>query len=173
MKTMAYAARLQGKEARSTPDLLMLTETNVFRKILVPTDGSPLSDKAANAAVEFARIYGASVVALSVAEPYPFSPLSETAFTDERKLYEQKARELADQRAERIAAVARTGGVQCEAVVSQSFAPHDEIIKVAQEHDCDAIFMATHGRKGLSRIFIGSETQKVLTNSSIPVMVFR
>lgn len=145
----------------------------MFKKILVPTDGSTLSDKAINAAIEFGREYGAQLVALSVAEPYPFSPLSESAFIDERRLYDERARELAQQSVDKIAAAARVANVPCETVVAQSFAPHDEIIKAAKEHGCDLIFMASHGRKGLGRLFIGSETQKVLANSSVPVMVFR
>lgn len=145
----------------------------MFKKILVPTDGSPLSEKASNAAIEFARIHGGQVLAISVAEPYPFSPLSESAFIDERQAYEQRARELAREHVEKIVASARNNGVECQALVTQSFAPYDDIIKAAEEHRCDVIFMASHGRKGLNRIFIGSETQKVLVNTSIPVMVFR
>lgn len=145
----------------------------MFSKILVPSDGSPLSDKAVDAAVTFAREYKAQLVGLSVAEPYPYSPMSESAFADERTEYEQRARELAEQHAGRIASAAQALQVPCETVVTQSFAPYDEIIKAAEAHKCDLIFMASHGRKGLSRFFIGSETQKVLANSKIPVMVYR
>lgn len=145
----------------------------MFKSILVPTDGSPLSDKAVNAAVEFAKAHGGKVIGISVAEPYPFSPLSETAFMDERALYEDKAREIAQQHVDRIAAAARAQGVLCETFVAQSFSPYEEIISAANKWNCDVIFMSSHGRKGLSRLFIGSETQKVLAHSTIPVMVFR
>jgi len=145
----------------------------MFKCILVPTDGSPLSDKAVNAAMEFAKEQGAKVVALSVAEPYPFSPLSEVAFTDERRVYEEKAREVAEQHVQKVQAAANAMNVPCETVVTQSFSPFEEIINAANMHGCDVIFMASHGRKGLSKLFIGSETQKVLANSTIPVMVFR
>lgn len=145
----------------------------MFKTILVPTDGSPLSDKAVQAAVEFAKAHDGRIIGISVAEPYPFSPLSEAAFLDERDQYEVKAREIAQQHVEKIAAAARTLGVPCETMVSQSFSPHEEIVEAAKKWDCDVIFMASHGRKGLSRLFIGSETQKVLAHSTIPVMVFR
>lgn len=145
----------------------------MFKTILVPSDGSPLSDKVINAAVEFAKLHGGRVIGISVAEPYPFSPLSEIGFSDERRIYEERAREAAEQRVGRIAAAARVLNVPCETVVKLSFSPYEEIIQAAQEFGCDVIFMASHGRKGLNRLFVGSETQKVLANSIIPVLVFR
>jgi len=145
----------------------------VFSKILVPTDGSELSERAGRAAVAFAAQQRAAIVALCVAEPYPFAPLAETAFVDEREDFEKRARALAQEHVNRIASAAADAGVSCSTVVAQSHAPYDEIVKTAAEQGCDLIFMASHGRKGLSRLFIGSETQKVLANSSIPVMVYR
>lgn len=145
----------------------------MFKTILVPTDGSALSDKAVSAAIEFAKSQGGKVVTLSVAEPYPFSPLSEVAFTDERRQYEEKAREVAEQHVQKVQAAATAMDVPCETVVTQSFSPFEEIINTAGKYGCDAVFMASHGRKGLSKLFIGSETQKVLAHSTIPVMVFR
>lgn len=145
----------------------------MFKTILVPTDGSPLSDKAVNAAVEFAKESGGKVIGLSVAEPYPFSPLSETTFSDERTLYEEKARAITQQHVQKVAAAAHVLNVPCETVVMQSFTPYEEIVNAAEKWQCDVIFMASHGRKGLSKLLIGSETQKVLANSTIPVLVFR
>ena len=145
----------------------------MFKTILVPTDGSPLSDRAANAAVEFAQRTGGSVVGLSVAEPYPCSPLSGDTFSDERSRYEDKGRDIAAEHVRKIAAAAKALGVPCKTVVAQSFSPSDEIVATAERMDCDAIFMATHGRKGLNKLFVGSETQKVLAHTTIPVMVFR
>jgi len=145
----------------------------MFKTILVPTDGSPLSDKAVNAAVEFAKAHDGKLIGISVCEPYPFSPLSEAAFIDERVQYEEKARQIAQQHVMKISAAARVLGIPCETIVTQSFSPYEDIVKTANERKCDVIFMASHGRKGLSRLFIGSETQKVLAHSSIPVLVFR
>jgi len=72
-----------------------------------------------------------------------------------------------------VADAAKQAGVACETVTAQSFNPYEEIIEVAKKYQCDAIFMASHGRRGLNRLFLGSETQKVLAHSDIPVLVLR
>jgi nucleotide-binding universal stress UspA family protein len=145
----------------------------MFKIILVPTDGSPLSDKAVEKAVEFARLHGSKIIGLSVAEPYPFTSLYEGAVIYEPEQYEDKMRQLAEQHVQAIANAASKAGVACEAVVVQSFNPHEEIIGTAKKYGCDAIFMASHGRRGLNRLILGSETQKVLAHSDIPVLVIR
>lgn len=145
----------------------------MFKTILAPHDGSPLSEKAVHAAIRFAEEYGCKLVVMSVAEPYPYSPLSETAFSDERMVYEDKMRVIAEEHVQKVSDVARARNVPVETIVTQSFSPYEEIINTATKWNCDVIFMASHGRKGMSRLFIGSETQKVLANTTIPVMVFR
>jgi nucleotide-binding universal stress UspA family protein len=145
----------------------------MFKTILVPTDGSALSDKAINAAIEFAELAGSKIIGLSVAEPYPFAPLYQNAAATDTTIYEEKMREAAQLHAQKIADAANAAGVACEAVVAQSFSPYEEIIATAKKYHCDAIFMASHGRKGLNRLFLGSETQKVLAHTSLPVLVFR
>lgn len=142
----------------------------MFRTILIPTDGSALSDKAINSALEFAKICGAKVIGLSVAQPDLYGPLSESAVATAN---EQKAYTTAQAHVDKIAGMASSLGVPCQAVVTKSFSPADEIINVAKQFNCDVIFMASHGRTGLSKLMIGSETQKVLTGSTLPVMVFR
>ncbi|MEO8407457.1 MAG: universal stress protein [Oxalobacteraceae bacterium] len=145
----------------------------MFKTILVPTDGSPLSDKAINAAIEFAQSNGGKIVGLSVAEPYPYAPLTDGSVTVDANSYEEKMREMAQLHVQKIANAAQAANVPCETFVRQSFRPHEEIISVAINNQCDIIFMASHGRKGLSKLFVGSETQKVLAHSTIPVLVFR
>ncbi|MFC3110531.1 universal stress protein [Undibacterium arcticum] len=146
----------------------------MFKNILVPTDGSPLSDIAVNAAIEFAQaMSGSKLVALSVAEPYPFSPLTESSIAADSGIYEEKMREVAEQRVQKVADAARQVQIPCETVVAQSFSPYEEIIATANKFGCDVIFMSSHGRKGLNRFFVGSETQKVLAHTTIPVLVFR
>jgi nucleotide-binding universal stress UspA family protein len=145
----------------------------MFKTILVPTDGSDLSEKAAHGAVDLAKLTGGRIIAISVAEPYPFTPLMEGAFTADLTLYDQQTQKLAQMHVDRVAKIAAKSGVTCEKLVAQSFNPYEEIIKAAKEHHCDLILMASHGRKGLSKLFVGSETQKVLADSTIPVMVFR
>lgn len=145
----------------------------MFKTILVPTDGSPLSDKAIDAAIEFAKTNGSKIIGLSVAEPYPFSPLSESTFGDDSVAYEKKMQILAQKNVQKIADAAQKNDVPCQTSTALSFSPYEEIIKAAKKFGCDVIFMASHGRKGLSQLFVGSETQKVLVNSTIPVLVFR
>lgn len=145
----------------------------MFKKILVPTDGSELSGKAVQAAVDFARSTGAALEVLSVAEPYPYSPIGETAFVPDLAEYEKQALDAARNVVGKVAILAEQAGVTVETHLAQSFNPYEEIVKVAEKSGCDAIFMASHGRKGLNRLFIGSETQKVLAHTTLPVLVFR
>lgn len=145
----------------------------MFRHLLVPTDGSPLSDKAVQGAINFAREVGARITTLSVAEPFPYSALSESAFLPDQLRYEKQMQEHARQFVDSAAALASEAGVPCDTRVALSFSPYEEIIRNAEELGCDVIFMASHGRKGINRLFVGSETQKVLAHTTLPVMVFR
>ena len=79
----------------------------------------------------------------------------------------------AQSRVNRIAELAQAAGVPCETVVVQSTKPHEEIVRASNDYDCDCIFMASNGRKGLNKLFIGSETQKVLATAQVPVLVYR
>lgn len=145
----------------------------MFKTILVPTDGSALADKAINAAIEFAQSSGGKIIGLSVAEPYPYTPMTDGSVAVDANAYEDKMREMAQLHVQKIANAAQAAHVSCEICVRQSFRPYEEIISVAIGNKCDIIFMASHGRKGLSKLFVGSETQKVLAHTSIPVLVFR
>jgi nucleotide-binding universal stress UspA family protein len=146
----------------------------MFKKILVPTDGSSLSDKAIEFAIDFAKQHEGKIVAVSVAEPFPqYAVVPEAAYVPDTELYEKQAREFAQQYVQKVADAAAAANVPCETWVALSFSPYEEIIRAAEKFQCDAIFMASHGRKGLNRLFLGSQTQKVLASSSIPVMVFR
>ncbi|WP_334189486.1 universal stress protein [Noviherbaspirillum sp.] len=145
----------------------------MFNTILVPTDGSALSGKAIRGAIELARLTGGRIVAVAVAEPYPFAPLSQGDVTPDQNIYEKQTRMYAQLHADQAADIAAKAGVPCEKHVTMSLSPYEGILAAAAEHGCDAIFMASHGRKGLNRLFVGSETQKVLAHTTIPVMVFR
>lgn len=145
----------------------------MFRKILVATDGSAHSEKAVNAAVELAKQVGGKLVGISVAEPYPFPPISESPYTGGSAAYERRALELAQEHAARVAELAAAAQVPCETVVVSGLTPHDEIVSAAEKLQCDGIVMATHGRKGLNKLFAGSETQKVIAHSHVPVIVIR
>jgi nucleotide-binding universal stress UspA family protein len=145
----------------------------MFKTILLPTDGSDISRQAVLEALDYARCSGASIVALSVAEPYPSVPVVDGALVidpgvDSRELQAQARRNV-----DAIASAARAAGVPCTTQVALSFHPHEEIIAAAQTHGCDVIFMASHGRRGLGRLLVGSVAQKVLAYAPVPVLVLR
>ncbi len=144
----------------------------MYTKILIPTDGSELSDKALEAGTEFAHALGASVVAVTVIEPYSYSNLSEYR-PESIDQYDSRVRELAQERLEAAKELITKKKVPCEVVAFKSFSPAEAIVDAAAEYGCDLIFMASHGRQGLAAVLLGSETQKVLTHSKIPVMVYR
>jgi nucleotide-binding universal stress UspA family protein len=148
----------------------------LFRHILFPTDGSNLSANAAGYAVELARSLGARLTALHVIAPYmpPFPDLSGGyAFATGEEEYRHAAQGEASRLLGAVGEAARAANVPFESVQATSRTPWDAIVRTAQEHGCDAIVMASHGRKGVSALVLGSETTKVLTHCSIPVLVTR
>jgi nucleotide-binding universal stress UspA family protein len=148
----------------------------LFRHILFPTDGSDISGRAARSAVILARTLGARLTALHVIPPY-LPPLPDLtggytyAMTENE--YARAVKAEADQILATVSELADEAHVPCEAVSTLSNAPWDAIIRTAGERGCDAIVMASHGRKGLSGLVLGSETAKVLTHCAIPVLVTR
>lgn len=145
----------------------------MFKKILVPSDGSALSETALMAAIHIARSCGAKILGLSVAQPYLHSPLELADVATDSAAFVEKALAEAKLNLLKIEESAKAAGVECETMVAESFDPSADIVAAAKQHDCDAIFMGSHGRKGLSKLLLGSVTQRVLANSSKPVMVFR
>lgn len=145
----------------------------MFTKILVPNDGSAVSQKAMEAAIGLARTCGATIIGMTVAQPYLYSPLelanTEAAAAD----YAEKALAAAREHVRKVEESARSAGVECETLIAESFSPSAEIVAAAKRLHCDAIFMGSHWRQGLSRLLLGSETHEVLARSDTPVMVFR
>jgi nucleotide-binding universal stress UspA family protein len=145
----------------------------VYKHILVPTDGSPLSLKAARAAAKLAPALKARITALYVIPPF-VPPLSSEgiAFRLQHQVseYEKGMRKTADKA---LAKVASAAGGKCATASVFHDNPWQAIIKAADSKKCDLIVMASHGRRGLSAILLGSETQKVLTHSKTPVLVCR
>ena len=144
----------------------------MFKRILVPTDGSELSNKAIAAAIDLAKALGATVVGMTTLEPYSYSNLSEYR-PETLDDYESRMDQIGAERLGRIADAAARAGVPVETVAAKSFSPFEAIIDTAKGKSCDLIIMASHGRRGLNAVLLGSETQKVLTHTSIPVMVYR
>ncbi|MCF8179040.1 MAG: universal stress protein [Sulfuritalea sp.] len=147
----------------------------MFKHILVPTDGSELSAATVKQAVIFAKEIGAKVTFFFAKPDYPVAFYGEGALIDPTT--PDKFAEMAAQQAKEILgmheASAKAEGVVCATMSSVSDIPYEAIIAAAEEAGADLIFMASHGRRGLSGLLLGSETQKVLTHSKIPVLVYR
>ncbi|CAN7665053.1 universal stress protein [Pseudorhodoferax sp. LjRoot39] len=147
----------------------------MYQRILVATDGSELSQKAVDSALDLAAKLGAAVVAVKVVPPYPHSYFDGAMAIDlkeiERTEANWKAAALKDLEAVQSAGVPRN--VTVTPVVVRGDQVSEALIATAQKHHCDLIVMASHGRRGVSRLLLGSETQHVLTHSHIPVLVLR
>ena len=145
----------------------------MFKKILVPTDGSPISEKSAKAAIEFAVINKASIVVLSVAQSYPYMLMPEAGAMLDLSIYEEAQDQTAQANGTKIKILAENAKVDFEIVVTRGTHPYEEIITIANDKHCDVIWIASHGRRGLDKLLLGSETQRVLAHSILPVMVYR
>ena len=148
----------------------------MYRHILIPTDGSPLSLKAARAGTRLAGTLKAKVTALYVIRPYaPPSGADGIMFSDlySEKQYLEGMRKHARGALEKVKKAAGAAQVDCEAVSVIERTPWEGIINAAKRKKCDAIVMASHGRRGLAGVLLGSETTKVLTHSKTPVLVCR
>ena len=147
----------------------------MYQRILVATDGSTLSKKAVSHALELAQLSGAELVALKVTPRYPqnyFDGGLVLAQDDINKIEKQWASQAQDV-LDKIVKSAKSKGINAKAVVAKSDLVSDAIIATAKKSKCDLIVMASHGRKGIKRLLLGSETQQVLTHSHIPVLVLR
>ena len=148
----------------------------MFKHILLPTDGSKLSDRAVKHGVECAKSIGAKVTTIHVVPEFRMivdegfvSPMS----AELKKRFENESQEHARKMLAKAEKVASAAGVKCESVAVVSDFPYQQIIDTAKKRKCDLIMMASHGRRGLSSLLLGSETAKVLTHSNIPVLVVR
>lgn len=147
----------------------------MFRNILVPTDGSPLSRKAIKQAVRLAKEQGARITGLHVVPPYAPDVHEDIAlrnFVSPRE-YARRSAAAARVHLQVIERAARAAGVPCQTLHAASSFPHDEIVRTAQKKKCDAIFMASHGRRGIARLLLGSEASKVIALSKVPVIISR
>ena len=144
----------------------------MYRSILVPTDGSDISTKAVQAAASLARLTGAQLHVLSVKEPFPYSAISEMQPVPPQEFYDAQER-MARSRVEAAADAARGGGLGVDGATVEALHPWEAILDHAKNRQCDLIVMASHGRRGISALLLGSETQKVLTHSPIPVLVIK
>ena len=145
----------------------------MFKHILLPTDGSSLSEAAIQKGVQFAKSIGARVTGFYVIQPYHlFSPGSGMA-SDSKERWETDSRTRAQNVLAAISNVAKESGVTCDCISERVDHPYEAIVRAAEKRGCDLIMMASHGRRGVQALLIGSETNKVLTHTKIPVLVFR
>jgi len=145
----------------------------MYTHILLPTDGSELSVTAVREGITFAKEIGARVTALHVTAPFHPTEPTPSVFTAHLQEHDAKAKQSAQHALDAVTEAARAAGVPCTPVHRVSHSPYEAIITLAEEAGCDLIFMASHGRRGIAAVLIGSETNKVLTHSKIPVLVTR
>ena len=144
----------------------------MFKRILVPTDGSEITTKAIGAAIELAKSLGAQLYTISVKEPFPYSAISEMQPTPPQEFFDAQER-IASKRVHAVVEQGRQAGLTCQSHTVEALHPWEAIIEHAKRMECDLVVMASHGRRGVSALLLGSETQKVLTHSKVPVLIVR
>jgi nucleotide-binding universal stress UspA family protein len=145
----------------------------MYKHILIPTDGSKLAETAVQHGIALAKAIGAKITALTVSEPFHIIAVNPEMLEDTPASYKKRTGEHAARILGAVASAAQAAGVACETVHVKEEHPYKAIIDTAKSQQCDLIVMASHGRRGMSAIVLGSETVKVLTHSSTPVLVYR
>lgn len=145
----------------------------MFKKILVPTDGSSLSEDAAKQALKLAKSVNASIVALHCREPFHVFAFGTEMLTDTREVYERDIKTRSAMYVARIEDMARSAGVACDTISEEADHVWQGIIDTANSAGCDLIAMASHGRRGVTGLLLGSQATHVLTHSKIPTLVLR
>jgi nucleotide-binding universal stress UspA family protein len=148
----------------------------MYKHILVPTDGSKFSEKAFKAAVRLAKLLGAKLTGIYVIPPFA-SPIYSEGAAYAMQISSKEYKEATEKAAKKALAVletqARGAGLACSTACVIAAEPWRAIIDTARARKCDLVAMASHGRRGLSGLLLGSETTKVLTHSKITVLVCR
>jgi nucleotide-binding universal stress UspA family protein len=145
----------------------------MYKHILIPTDGSDLSRAAIRQGVAFAKSIGAKVTGITVSPPFHTFALDPVVVTETPEQYAKNCAARAESYLTTVRDDAATAGVPCDLVHEVHEHPYEAIIAAADAWGCDLIFMASHGRRGMSALVLGSETTKVLTHSKIPTLVCR
>ena len=144
----------------------------MFKRILVPTDGSDITNKAVQTALSLAGQQGAQLYAISVKEPFPYSAISEMQPVPPQEFYDAQER-IAAERVKAVVDAAGKAGVKCDGHTVEALHAWEAILDHAKAQECDLIVMASHGRRGITALLLGSETARVLTHSDIPVLVVK
>ena len=147
----------------------------MFKHILIPTDGSPVSAKAVRAGIAFAKQSGAKVTGYHAVEPVPTHLYGEGYVADKAMIaeFERRRRDAAKKRIAAIAREAAKAGVRFEPLVEIARTPYEGIVAAARKRKCDLILMSSHGHRGFSRLLLGSVADKVIQLSKVPVLVYR
>jgi nucleotide-binding universal stress UspA family protein len=144
----------------------------MFQRILIPTDGSDVTSKAVNTAIDLARLSKAQLFTISVKEPFPYSAISEMQPVPPQEFYDAQER-IAASRVKTVQESAAAAGLQCQAHTVEALHAWEAILDHAKAQKCDLIVMASHGRRGVAALLLGSETQRVLIHSPLPVLVVK
>jgi nucleotide-binding universal stress UspA family protein len=147
-------------------------ETAMYRSILIPTDGTEITAKAVNTGIALAKALGARLSTITVKEPFPYSAISEMQPIPPQEFYDAQER-IALNRVKEVVAAAEKAGLDCQAFTVEATHPWEAIVDHAKTQACDLIVMASHGRRGVSALLLGSETTRVLVHSDVPVLVVK
>ena len=145
----------------------------MYKSILLPTDGTELCERAIRHGIALAKLAQAKVIGVTVTQPLHSAVPRSFIPKDLAAIIHSETVKIADEKLAVIRRLAEAEGVEFENVRQSNDDPWEAILQTAKDKQCDLIVMASHGRRGLSAVILGSETQKVLTHSSIPVLVVR
>lgn len=145
----------------------------MFKRILLPVDGSELSLRAIDTGIELAARLGASVYAFHVIAPFPASIYFAEIIQANEPTYTSEAIANAEKYLADVSRRAQAAGVPCEGSHETDARPYSAIVGAARKQQCDLIVMASHGWRGFDRLLLGSETHKVILNGDVPVLVCR
>ena len=145
----------------------------MYKSILIPTDGSDLAGKAVQHGLSLAKAIGAKITAVTVAKPFRIFTMEMGMVEDTSDEYKKRVQEQTANTLKAVNDQAKAAGVPCDTVQVEHEHPYQGIIDTAKSKGCDLIVMASHGRRGIAALILGSETVKVLTHSKIPVLVHR
>lgn len=143
-----------------------------FKRILVPTDGSDITSKAVEIALDLAKAGAGQLYAISVKEPFPYSAISEMQPVPPQEFYDAQER-IAATRVKAVVDASQASGVACNGHTVEALHPWEAILDHAKAQQCDLIVMASHGRRGVAALLLGSETQRVLIHSTLPVLIVK
>ncbi|WKB52390.1 universal stress protein [Eleftheria terrae] len=144
----------------------------MYKRILVPTDGSDITQRAIAAAISLAKLTGGEIFTISVKDPYPYSAISEMQPTLPQEFLDAQER-VAARNVTAVKESCEAAGIPCTGHTVESVSVWEAVVDHAKRQGCDLIVMASHGRRGVQALLLGSETNRVLTHSTIPVLVVR